>query len=108
MKYEHIHSIATDWCLQRYYKLPHDMQFSVEWQYSEDKYDFNYKPFRYKRETTTVNQKACYAVVTIHRSDGSFFNFQLLDEDMVTIRGKHCKGNAIYMQIYNELVRGNH
>ena len=104
MSYEYIKTVATDWSISNYYKLSDNRKFSVKWDYSEDKYDFDHTPYRYAKETKTVTQTACYVVVTTRRNDGSFFTFDVLDEDMVTIRGKHCKGNSMYMQIYNELV----
>lgn len=104
MHYEHIGSMATDWSVVNYYKLPENRKFKVEWSYIEEKYNFHATPFICNRIQVVVKQTACYAVVTTRRSDGTFFNFDVLDEDMVTIRGKHCKGNAIYLQIYNELL----
>lgn len=104
MNYEHIKTVATDWSVSNYYKLPNNRKFTVGWNYSVDNYDFNHTPHHYAKETKTVMQNACYAVVTTRRDDGSFFTFDVLDENMVTIRGKHCKGNSMYMQIYNELV----
>ena len=108
MKYEHFKTVATDWSINRYYRLPDCRKFSVEWEYTKVKYDFNHLPYIYKKETTVVTQKAYYAVVTFRRIDNSFFNFDILDEEMVAIRGKHCKGIPMYIKIYNELVKGDY
>lgn len=103
MNYELIKTIATDWSIIRYYKLPDDRKFTVKWSYSEEKCDFNVSPYLYFINTVHVTQTACYVVVVTYRKTGTFFTFDVLDEDMVTIRGKHCKGNLMYTQIYKEM-----
>lgn len=103
MNYELIRTIATDWSIIRYYKLPDDRKFTVNWSYSEEKYDFNTTPFTCHKNIIHVTQTAYYAVVVTYRQTGTFFTFDVLDEDMVTIRGKHCKGSLMYNQIYKEM-----
>lgn len=98
MKYTHIKTVATDWSICHYYEIPSELQFTTTWSYGGGWID--------KIPKTEVKQTACYAKITMRRSDGSFFSFDVLDENWTTIRGKHCKGISNYLKIYNELVGG--
>lgn len=98
MKYIHIKTIATDLVICNYYMIPSELQFTATWSYGGGWIDQTPK--------TEVKQTACYAKVTRRRNDGSYFSFDILDENWVTIRGKHCKATPNYLQIYNDLVGG--
>ena len=98
MKYTHIKTIATDWAVCDYYEIPSQLQFTATWTYGGGWIDNVPK--------TEVKQTACYAKVTRRRSNGSYFCFDILDKEWVTMRGKHCKGSPNYLRIYNDLVGG--
>ena len=98
MNYINIRTTATDWAIINYYKIPDDMKFTVTWKYGGDWID--------RTPQTQVTQTACYAKVVYRRKDHTFFDFDILDEDWATIRGKHCKGIRNYIQIYYNLVGG--
>ena len=92
MKYQLLNTVATNFAICDYYKIP---CFEVKWNYGGGYFDTMPK--------TEVVQKACQAVVKKRRSDGSFFDFAIIDEEGCTIRGKHCKDIPQYLEIYNNL-----
>lgn len=96
MNFEHIGTMATDWSIVHYYKIPSNLQFTTRWKYGGGWID--------RMPTTEVKQKACQVAVVRRRSDNSVFNVQVLDEEGVTIRGKHCKGIASYINICNYFI----
>jgi hypothetical protein len=98
MKYTHIKTIATDWCVCHYYEIPSELKFTATWQYGGGWID--------KIPKTKVKQTACYVKITLRRSDKSFFSFDILDKEWTTIRGKNCKGIPNYLKIYNDLIGG--
>jgi len=98
MTYTNIRTTATDWSIVNYYKIPDELRFTVTWEYGGAWID--------TVPRTQVKQTACYAKVVRRRSDGSFFDFEVLDEEWVTIRGKHCKGIRNYIKIYYDLAGG--
>ena len=87
-------SWTTGWSVVRIYRIPENLRFTVSWTY-ETGWPFDY-------QLHTVKQRATYARVVLH-NDGSFFSFDVLDEDEVTIRGKHCRGVDKYIEIYNRV-----
>lgn len=101
MKFEHFKTTATDWAVINYYKIPSSLQFTVTWTYSctDGCGLFDIPP------VTAVKQKACQVEVVRRRSDYSFFDVQVLDEEGVTIRGKHCKGISKYIDICNYFIK---
>ena len=96
MNFEHIRTMATDWSIVNYYKIPSSLQFIVQWTYGGGWCD--------RMPETEVKQKASQVAVTRRRSDNSFFNVQVLDEKGVTIRGKHCRGISKYTDICNYFI----
>lgn len=98
VNYTHIKTVATDWAICNYYEIPNQLRFIATWWYGGGWID--------RIPRTEVKQVARYAKVTKRRSDGSFFCFDILDEEWATIRGKHCKGIPQYLKIYNDLVGG--
>ena len=95
MDYKHIKTVATGWSICNYYEIPENKRFTATWSYGGGWLD--------KIPKTEVKQTAKYVVVVKRRSDLSFFDFQVLDEDFVTIRGKHCKDISKYLEIYNDM-----
>lgn len=93
--YEHIKTIATDWSLIDYFKLPKELQFTVTARYVLG--------WPYNFYTEEVKQKACYVKIVRRRDDKSFFDFDVLDNEFTTIRGKFCKGISQYLKIYNDI-----
>ena len=81
MNYIHIKTVATDWAICNYYEIPNQLRFIATWWYGGGWID--------RIPRTEVKQVARYAKVTKRRSDGSFFCFDILDEEWATIRGKH-------------------
>lgn len=97
MTFEHVRTMATDWSIVRYYKIPPHLQFAVRWTYGGGWFD--------RTPITEVKQKACQVAVVYRRSDNSIFDVQALDEEGVTIRGKHCKGIDKYSDICNYFIK---
>lgn len=54
---------------------------------------------RFHKEYIECTPTATSVCIT-YRSDGSFFNFQVLDEEGITIRAKHCP-----QQWYNDIFK---
>ena len=96
MNFEHIRTMATDWSIVHYYKIPPSLQFTVQWTYGGGWFD--------KMPETEVKQKATQVAVTRRRSDNSFFDVQVLDEEGIIIRGKHCRGVSNYTDICNHFI----
>lgn len=92
-------TIGTDWCIVDYYIIPESLRFTVTWEYGGGWADHVPK--------TTVKQTAYYVKIVRRRSDLSFFDFQILEKDFTTIRGKHCRGIRGYKNIYKDFVPGN-
>lgn len=97
MSFEHIRTIATDWSIIHFYKIPTSLQFTVQWTYGGTWFENMLK--------TEVKQKACEVAVVYRRSDNSIFDVQILDEEGVTIRGKHCRGVSNYIDICNYFIK---
>ena len=97
MNFKHIKTTATDWSIINCYEIPSDMRFTTHWTYGGGWID--------RAPKTDVTQKARYVSVTHRRSDNSVFDCQVLDEDGVTIRGKHCRGNDSYLKICGHFMR---
>ena len=98
MDFKHIKTVATDWSIINYYEIPKELRFTAAWYYGGGWIDNVPK--------TEVKQTAHYASITRRRCDGSFSSFNVLDEEWVTIRGKHCKEIPNYLKIYDDLVGG--
>lgn len=96
MTFEHVRTMATDWSIVHYYKIPPSLQFIVQWTYGGSWFD--------KMPKTEVKQRACEVAVVHRRSDNSIFDVQVLDEEGVTIRGKHCRGISKYSDICNYFI----
>ena len=94
MHFELTSMTVTDWAVIRYYNIPTHLQFTVEWEYKSG-FWFEATPI------TKVKQKAKQVKVVHRRSDNTFFDVQVLDENGVTIRGKHCRGVPQYINICN-------
>lgn len=103
VKFEHFKTIATDWAVIDYYKIPPSLQFTVTWTH-DDKWTHDSGWF-VRPPVTEVKQKACQVKVVHRRSDHSFFDVQVLDEEGVTIRGKHCKEMSKYIDIFNYFMK---
>lgn len=98
MHFELTSMTVTDWAVIRYYNIPPHLQFTVEWTYKDG---FWFEPTL----TTKVKQTAKQVKVVHRRSDGSLFDIQVLDEEGVTIRGKHCRGVSQYINICNYFIQ---
>lgn len=103
VKFEHFKTTATDWAVINYYKIPLSLQFTVVWKH-DDKLPHDSGWF-VRPPVIEVKQKACQVKVVRRRSDNSFFDVQVLDEEGVTIRGKHCKGISKYIDICNYFIK---
>ena len=97
MEFEYFRTMATDWSIVNYYKIPSSLRFTVQWTYGGGWFD--------RMPATEVKQKATQVAVVRRRSDNSFFDVQVLDEDGVTIRGKHCRGISTYTDICNYFIK---
>lgn len=91
VNFEHFRTMVTDWSIVHYYKIPKNLQFVSTWEFGGGWID--------RVPKTEVKQKACQVAVVHRRSDNSVFDVQILDEDGVTIRGKHCRGIVSYTNI---------
>ena len=97
MNFEHIRTMATDWSIVHYYNIPTNLQFTIRWTYGGGWFD--------KMKKTEVKQRASQVAVIRRRNDNSLFDVQVLDEDGVTIRGKHCRGISTYTDICNYFIK---
>lgn len=97
MEFKHVRTISTDWSVVDYYKIPTHLQFTVSWTYGGGLFD--------RTPVMEVKQKACQVKVVRRRSDNSFFDVQILDEEGATIRGKHCRGISKYINICNYFIK---
>ena len=98
MQFEHVRTMATYWSVIDYYKIPSYLKFTVKWIYGGGWFD--------RTPEMEVKQTAYQVAVVRRRSDGSFFDCQILDEEGVTIRGKHCRGIQNYLTICNYFMKG--
>lgn len=98
MTFEYVRTMATDWLIVHYYKIPSHLQFTVRWKYGGGWAD--------RTPETEVKQTACQVAVVYRINDGSFFDCQILDEEGVVIRGKHCRGVQNYLSICNYFMKG--
>ena len=91
MDFKHVKTMATDWSIVNYYEIPKQLRFTAIWWYGGGWID--------SVPRTEVKQTAQYVSVVRRRCDGSFFTFDVLDEEWVTIRGKHCKGIPVFANL---------
>lgn len=98
MDFKHVKTMATDWSIVNYYEIPKQLRFTATWWYGGGWID--------NIPRTEIKQTAHYVAIVRRRCDGSFLNFDILDEEWVTIRGEHCKGIPKYLEIYYQLVGG--
>ena len=97
MDFECFRTMATDWSIVIYYKIPPSLQFTVQWIYGGGWFD--------RMPATEVKQRASQVAVVRRRDDNTFFDVQILDEEGVTIRGKHCRGIPQYTAICNYFIK---
>ena len=96
MNFEHFKTISTEWSIIDYYKIPSQLQFSVTWVYGGGWID--------TVKETQVTQNARSVSVTRRKSDNTVFDCQVLDEEGITIRGKHCRNIKQYTNICNYFI----
>ena len=77
--------------------IPIDKPVQIKYTIVKDVFDDITNHFHTERMDFT--QTATSVCIT-YRDDGSFFNFQVLDEEGVTIRAKHCP-----QQWYNDIFK---
>lgn len=77
--------------------IPIDKSIQIKYTIAKDVFDdmTNHFHTEYMDFTPTAT-----SVCITYRDDGSFFNFQVLDEDGIEIRAKHCN-----KQWYNEIFK---
>lgn len=96
MDFKYVRTMATGWSIVNYYKIPPSLQFTVQWTYGGGWFD--------RMSATEVKQRASQVVVVRRRDDNTFFDVQILDEEGITIRGKHCRGISTYTDICNYFI----